>query len=139
MLESISDAIIRVFTYDLTSSAVSRSSSRLSYAAFQRVWDTERVGGCCPSDSGSGGSLARGSTGRTGDRTYDAVANASPSLAPPVIARTAVASALDGSGSVHGLAASSDGVFVLWLSRGPEDRAATGDVSSKHVDSGAPS
>jgi hypothetical protein len=53
---SASRTIVRVFTYDPTSSAVSSPFFRLSYAAFQSRWDVERSDGCLSVDSVAGGS-----------------------------------------------------------------------------------
>ncbi len=55
--------VSNVFTYNMTSSAF--SVSRLSYAAFHSLSDTERAGVGCSVDS-VGGSLSADSAGRAG-------------------------------------------------------------------------
>ena len=55
--------VSNVFTYDMTSSAL--SVSRLSYAAFHSISDTERTGVGCSVDS-VGGGLGADSAGRAG-------------------------------------------------------------------------
>ncbi len=61
--------VSNVFTYDMTSSAF--SASRLSYAAFHSLSDTERTGGGCFVDS-VGGGLGADSAGRVGGSACDA-------------------------------------------------------------------
>jgi hypothetical protein len=61
--------VSNVFTYDMTSSAL--SVSRLSYVAFHSLSDTERTGVGCSVDS-VGGGLSADSTGRAGGSVCDA-------------------------------------------------------------------
>ena len=61
--------ISNVFTYDMTSSAL--SVSRLSYAAFYSLSDTERTGVGCSIDA-AGGGLGADSAGRAGGSACDA-------------------------------------------------------------------
>ncbi len=101
--------VSNVFMYDMTSSVL--SVSRLSYAAFHSLSDTERTGVGCSVDS-AGGGLGADSVGRAGGSACDATGGwRSLGTVAYVPNRAAPATAADGERGAHDSVATMEDAF----------------------------